>query len=222
MTSDRSRILVVDDEQNLQEMLQRRFARGGYDCVTASSADEAADILQREKFDLILLDILMPDKSGMEFLPDVLARYPDMAVVMLTAVTDTATAVRALRDGASDYVTKPLNMDQLVTRISRALDRRAGMLRDRDYQENLEKIVGERTERVEQRMREVTALNNLIRSQMDKILGGQEAYARLQSALTEFATQLEELARHAKVVGSDNDDALADLRQAFQDESPGE
>ena len=212
------RVLAVDDETNMRDMLERRLTRGGYKCVTAASAEEASQILQKEQFDLLLLDILMPDKSGMELLPEVVARYPDMAVVMMTAVVDTATAITAMREGASDYVTKPINLDQLATRLTRALDRQAGVLRNREYQQNLEKMLAERTERIEQRMREVTALNNLVQGHIQQSMGAEEAYAQLQTALAAFSNQLGDLAEQARVIGDQGSGAPWDLSSASLEE----
>jgi two-component system NtrC family response regulator len=124
MATDKISILAVDDDANIQGVLERRLTRAGYHCVTASSADQAAQLLQGEAFALVLLDIRMPGKSGMEFLPEIIDRYPQTGVVMVTGVADTATAEKAMREGALDYVTKPFNLDALGIRIDHALARR--------------------------------------------------------------------------------------------------
>jgi putative two-component system response regulator len=146
MTPGKASILVVDDEVNIREVLERWLARAGYHCVTASSADQAAQLLQQEPFALVLLDIIMPGKSGMEFLPEIIAQYPDTGVVMMTAVTDPAIAVKARGEGALDYVAKPINLDALSIRIEHALIRmehavaqRTLILQNRDYRLNLKR-----------------------------------------------------------------------------------
>jgi DNA-binding NtrC family response regulator len=155
MTRSDSNILVVDDNADFQELLARGLARAGYHCVTASGADQAAQLLQGEAFALVLLDIMMPGKSGMEFLPEIIARYPDTGVVMLTGVADTVTAVKAMREGALDYVTKPINLDELGIRMDHALARRALLLQNRDHQEKLERMVADHMGQLEQPVREV-------------------------------------------------------------------
>jgi DNA-binding NtrC family response regulator len=166
MAPDKVSILAVDDEANIRELLERGLARAGHGCVTASSAGQAAQLLQREAFALVLLDIMMPGKSGIELLFDITIQYPDTGVIMMTGVADTATAVKAMRDGALDYVTKPFNLDELTIRIEHALARRDLFLQNRGYQQNLERMVAERTEQLEQRVREVMALNRLLQEHL--------------------------------------------------------
>ena len=93
-----------------------------------------------------------------------------------------------MRVGAYDYVTKPVNLDDLGIRIERALERRSLRMENKEYQNNLENMVADRTERLEQRMREVGALNKLFQSHLNQVLGTQEAYSRLQSAISSFGT----------------------------------
>lgn len=118
-------ILAVDDEANILEVLERGLAWAGYRCVTASSAGQAAQLLQQEAFALVLLDIMMPGKSGMELLSEINVQYPNTRVVMMTGVVDTAIAVKAMLGGALDYVTKPFDLDELITRVEHALARHA-------------------------------------------------------------------------------------------------
>ena len=124
MKDGSTRILAVDDEENLLEILERILRRAGYDCVKAQDAYQAADVLERENIDLVLLDIRMPGKSGLELLSEIKSRYPYILVVMLTAIGDSRIAKRALLDGAYDYVTKPVARDKLLQIISLALHMR--------------------------------------------------------------------------------------------------
>lgn len=166
MSPDKISILAVDDEANIREVLKRGLAWAGYQCVTVSSAGQAAQLLQQDAFALVLLDIMMPGKSGMELLFDITLQYPYTGVIMMTGVADTATAVKAMRGGAMDYVTKPFNLDELTIRIEHALARRDLLLQNKEYQENLERMVADRTEQLEQRVREVTALNRLLQEHL--------------------------------------------------------
>jgi DNA-binding NtrC family response regulator len=166
MDPDKISILAVDDEPDIRELLQRGLAGAGYRCVTASSFGQAAQLLYRETFALVLLDIMMPGKSGMELLPEIIAQCPDTVVIMMTGVADTATAVKAMREGALDYLSKPFDLNILTTRIEHALARRDLLLQNREYQKNLEGMVAERTAQLEQRVREVTALNRLLQEHL--------------------------------------------------------
>ena len=130
MAQARPRILVVDDDELIREALATTLGRL-FECGTAQSAEHAAKTLQQEKFDLVVLDINMPGKSGMEFLPEIIARYPDLPVVMLTGLDDTATAVKAMREGAYDYATKPITFGEMAGRIENALARRELLLENR-------------------------------------------------------------------------------------------
>ena len=125
MTESGARVLIVDDDANVREALRRSLTRTGYRCFTASSAENSAPILKSEEIDLVLLDIDMSGASGMKLLPIISERFPDIAVVMLTGNADVSTAIWAMREGAYDYVTKPVSMDILSVRVEKALDRQA-------------------------------------------------------------------------------------------------
>jgi DNA-binding NtrC family response regulator len=97
MTDGKARILVVDDEPNIREVLDRGLTRFGYECVNAEATDAAARQLQQVEFDFVVLDLMMPGRSGIDFLPEIMAKQPDDAVLMLTGVADEATAVKAMQ-----------------------------------------------------------------------------------------------------------------------------
>ena len=122
------RILIVDDEEDMLEVLERGLTQSNYQCVTATSARDAYEILNRQKIDLVLLDIRMPDVSGMQLLPRIKTNHPDVAVVMLSGKDDMPTAVLAMREGADDYVTKPVAREELIIRIELVLGRRTLLL----------------------------------------------------------------------------------------------
>lgn len=210
MSNGSARILVVDDEESIRKLLERGLTQAHYRCATAQSAEHAAEVLQREEFDLVFLDIRMPGKSGMEFLPEITTQHPDTAVVMLTGVGELSTAVQAMRGGAYDYATKPLDLAELVIRIEHALSRRALVLEKRMYQHKLQAMVDELNALLEQRKREVKALNNLFHSHILQSDGAQNTYTRLQRAMADFGSELEGLATMSKII--DQDDAPAEYR----------
>src|SRR4026209_645839 len=111
------RILVVDDEPSMRDMLRIVLRRDGYEVVLAENGKAAIDRLQAEPFDLILSDIRMPDLSGVEVLRAAKAGNRGLVAFMMTAFASTDTAVEAMRLGALDYFTKPFSMDELRLKI---------------------------------------------------------------------------------------------------------
>ena len=216
MAGRKASVLAVDDELNARSVLFRGLQQKGYDCITAADTDEASKLLRGRSFDVLLLDLLMPGKSAIEFLGEVVSEYPHLAVVVVSAVADTTTAIDAMREGADDYITKPVSFDDLVMRISRALDRRTRLLQT--IQRGAETILDERMGHLRQRIQEVTILNSLLKSHFERSVAVEEDYARLQEALSDFATRLGELALQAQVIGPTNASAVSELRQALAEE----
>jgi two-component system, OmpR family, alkaline phosphatase synthesis response regulator PhoP len=117
-------LLVVDDKLNIREMLKDYLTAQGFRVVTAANGQEALYVARHEKPDLVLLDILMPELDGYQFLP-AFRRESDAPVILLTAKLEESNKVHGLELGADDYVTKPFGMRELLARI-RAQLRRAG------------------------------------------------------------------------------------------------
>ncbi len=116
------RILVVDDEESMRHFVSRGLRRRGHTVRAASSADEALQVLGEEAFDLVLLDLKMPGRSGMDALRDIL-RLPDAPrVVMMTGYGTIETAVEAIKTGAADYITKPLHLEDLGRAAAREVE----------------------------------------------------------------------------------------------------
>ena len=107
-------ILIVDDDTHINEMLEEALQNEGYSVLKAYSGTEAALVLSHTKPDLILLDLMLPGLSGEELLP----KIKDIPVIVISAKADTADKVGLLRAGASDYITKPFDIDELLARIS--------------------------------------------------------------------------------------------------------
>ena len=143
-------ILVVDDESLLRSILTQMLNRMDYEATAVHSAEAGIGVLRERRFDLALLDISLPGKSGVDLLDHIVEAYPDMAVMMVTGIDELSTALRTLRSGAYDYVTKPFQEDELAACIDRALERRRLMMENRQYQHNLERLVSDRTKALEQ------------------------------------------------------------------------
>jgi two-component system response regulator PilR (NtrC family) len=135
-----ARILVVDDERSMRELLAIVLGREGYEVVAAENGRQALDELERRPVDLLISDIHMPDMTGLDVLRTAKGMNPDLAGIMVTAFASTETAIEALRMGAYDYIHKPFNVDELKIVVTGALERR------RLRRENvlLKRVLGER------------------------------------------------------------------------------
>lgn len=143
----RSTILIIDDVEQIRVLLGELLA--AHDCVLAASAGEALAILETRRFDLVLSDINMPGTSGLELVPRILKRAPDTVVVMVSGEQTIETAIDAMRAGAFDYVTKPLDLRHVLAAVDRALTQHRMLVEKRLYEDHLEELVKERTAEVE-------------------------------------------------------------------------
>jgi two-component system response regulator PilR (NtrC family) len=121
--SNVSRVLVVDDEQSMRELLEIVLRREGYEVLVADNGRAALATLERQPVDLLISDIKMPDMSGVDVLRAARGIDPDILAIMITAFASTETAVEALRLGADDYISKPFKVDELKLRVRKALER---------------------------------------------------------------------------------------------------
>jgi len=143
-----TRIVVTDDEPMIRDIVARKLAAQGAECVTAVDGDTAKKAIADGGADLLLLDVRMPNCYGIDVLRDVREAYPDVAVVMMTAVADVKVAIEALRLGAYDYIIKPVDLNLLLLSLDRALEKRELLLENRGYQTYLEERVRRQTERL--------------------------------------------------------------------------
>ncbi|MFC1919617.1 HD domain-containing phosphohydrolase [Chloroflexota bacterium] len=141
MHTKQTTILIVDDEEPIRQLLYRILLKEGYQCETAEDAEQAMHKMRDLMVDLVILDIKMPGKSGVEILPEITNRYPDTAVIMATCVTNTEIAVQCMKQGAHDYLTKPFHNNEVVLSVSKALEKRSLKLENREYLQNLEREV---------------------------------------------------------------------------------
>jgi DNA-binding NtrC family response regulator len=124
VTSDVGSVLVVDDEFSMRDSLVHWFEKDGYRTGSAADGREALRLLEEEPWDAVLLDIKMPGMDGLELQRRIRQVDPDLPIVMITAFASVDSAVQALKEGAFDYVTKPIDPDQLSHLIRRAVERR--------------------------------------------------------------------------------------------------
>ena len=143
------RILVVDDEETIREIVCSMLTTASYKCRQASSGMEALALLESgEEFELMLSDLMMANLDGIGLLEKTKERFPEMPVVMVTAVHDISVALAAIRNGAYDYLLKPFEREQLLATVRRALENRRLKLENRAYQTSLESLVAARTEQL--------------------------------------------------------------------------
>src|SRR6266853_596276 len=127
MVEKSARILLVDDEQSIQTLLSYPLRKDGYEVVRAADGREALDRFSEQTFDLVVLDVMLPQLDGLEVCRRLRARSA-VPIIMLTAKSEEIDKVLGLELGADDYITKPFSMREFRSRVKAAL-RRAGMTR---------------------------------------------------------------------------------------------
>jgi putative nucleotidyltransferase with HDIG domain len=145
MTHQQETLLIVDDEAGIRRLLRQKLSGEGYQCKEASNSEQILNTLETDSIALVILDIKMPGKSGIELLPQIKSGYPDTSVIMATAVNEMNIAVQCLKQGADDYICKPFNLEELSLAVKRALEKRHLLLEIREYQQYLEERIEEQT-----------------------------------------------------------------------------
>lgn len=157
------RILIVDDEARICEVMQRRLSLEGYSCTVASNGKEALGRFYKDSFSLIISDIRMPEMDGIELLKKVKAANPRMMMIMVTAYAELELAVEAMRLGAYDFLTKPVDLEIVVLTVKKALEKKRLEEEIEAYHANLEHLVEERTLKLQQ------AYRGLKRAHLDSV-----------------------------------------------------
>ncbi len=137
--TDSGRVLIVDDEQNMCELIETDLRLRGLDSRWFTKAADAIDSLHREEFDVVLTDVRMPGTTGLQLCQQLSEARPDIPVVVMTAFGTLETAVAAMRVGAYDFITKPIEMDLLALTLRRAIERRQLMRQVRLLQATVER-----------------------------------------------------------------------------------
>jgi putative nucleotidyltransferase with HDIG domain len=142
----KGKILIADDEADIRELLGDFLEAEGYDCLLASDAFEAFELFKSNSdIDLVMSDIRMPGKTGLELLGEVKEIDNDVMVIMISAVKDIESAISAMSKGAYDYVSKPFKLTEVGLIAKKAIEKRKLVLQNKEYQKRLEKMVEERT-----------------------------------------------------------------------------
>src|SRR2546425_10719488 len=133
-------LLVADDDPGLRESLERTLTREGYRVVLAADGRAALERVQARGVDLIVTDLRMPGLTGLELLRAAKAIRPDVDVILLTAFGTVEEAVKAMKDGAYDFLTKPFRREQLLKLVDKALERRDLIEQNRALKKQLEDL----------------------------------------------------------------------------------
>ena len=198
----RGRLLVVDDEEPVVQLLGQWLADEGYSVRQALSFGDVQGAMQEAPFDLVTLDIMMPGVDGLEILQWLREHYPQVGVVMATAVSDLGTVLEALRAGATNYLLKPFNLELVSEQVARAMERQRLIAENQAYQSQMEK-------KVQAQLRSLREVNEQL----------QEANAGLQRRLEELERRAApgtggNAHRAARQVQGDVGQALAHMQRA--------
>lgn len=197
MPGEQVRVLVVDDEESVRNLLQRILQDAGYQVTTAANGREALYQVSLIEAELVLLDVKMPEMSGLEVLSKLSSDSPGICVIMVTAVIDTETAVNAMKLGAYDYILKPFDRDDVLQKVLGAIGRWKHQLQEKHRYLDLQKSITEKTQLMQEQFTEL--VNSLARE--NKLLhelastragGGKELISKLPKELQEPIDSVEE------------------------------
>jgi len=170
----KERVIILDDEASILDVLSEHLGNEGYECIITLSPQEALGLAEKPGASVLLTDLRMPEMSGIDVVQRAKAISSDLAIVVITALVDVKSAIRALRVGADDYVLKPFNLSEISLSVSRAIEKRNLILQSRKHQEELERRVREATSDLECANAELRAtkeyLENLLHSTVDAII----------------------------------------------------
>jgi len=137
------RILVIDDEPALRQSFTRILQKAGHDVTTAANGKEGLSLVSEHPFDLVYLDIRMPDMNGLDILKSIHEKFPELPVILFTAQPDLNSALEALRHGAKDYLLKPLKPEVMVERTELVLVDQQKERRKRELQQKIDALQSE-------------------------------------------------------------------------------
>jgi len=165
----RGRILIVDDIADNRAILGRRFQRRGYEIAEADSGSGALALIETERFDVVLLDVMMPDMNGVEVLRRIRERHSDLElpVIMVTGKTESRDIVQALTEGANDYITKPVDFAVALLRVSTQVARRQAEEQVRLANAALSRANDDLELKIAERTAELVLTNEQLRLAMD-------------------------------------------------------
>jgi putative nucleotidyltransferase with HDIG domain len=172
-SDDTVTIIVVDDEAPIRAALNRVLTKVGHTVLAAESGEEALSLLRSQMHaQVMLLDVRMPGMSGIEVVTEALEVEPDLSIIMLSGINDATTASICMQRGATDYLTKPIELKELNSAISRAMRRRHMRIQDRNISDWLREEVAERTKEL---LAERTKLEQITVATLEALVNALEA-----------------------------------------------
>ena len=209
-------ILIVDDDESTLRTLSLVFKKRGYQVATAETGQDALEKAKGKFFNLALLDLKLPDMEGAELLTPLKQMHPDMVLLMVTAYASLETALKALHNGASAYITKPLNLDAVLATISEALEKQRLVAENRSLYQEAQRELAERKRAEEESRRNSEKLQALIENITKAIAlttemrdpytsGHQQRVTQLAYAISEEMGLDKEIVAGIRVAGSLHD-----------------
>ena len=174
--------LIVDDDESVRSSLQRFLASIGHEVTVAADAASALIETSRRKFSCMLLDVRLPDQSGMDLLSSLIEREPHVAVIMLTGVNDAQSAAQCMQRGAMDYLVKPVDLQELERAIARALARRRDLMEQADTQAWLQREIVQRGAELRRERTNLEQISVATLEALVNALEAKDAYLRGHSA----------------------------------------
>lgn len=161
-------ILLVDDDVFIQDSIGGALEKEGYSVTIAGNGKAAIEKVEKQRFDLVLTDLVMPPIDGLGVLEKVKAVSPDTMVILLTGFGDLKSAIKAIQLGAEDYLLKPIDVEEIFFRVASCLEKLELKIKERRYREALEKAKGELEGRVEKRTAELAESNAKLKKEVEE------------------------------------------------------
>ena len=175
-------IMVVDDDEPIRSALRKYLTQQGFEVSTAAGGEEALKLLQKQRIACMLLDVKMPGISGVDLVPRIMDIEPNVALLMLTGVTDATSAALCMQRGAMDYLTKPIELSELSRAINRALRKRGAQLEQQNLSQWLKEEVTVRSAEVRTERAKVERLSVATLEALVNALEAKDPYLRGHSA----------------------------------------
>jgi two-component sensor histidine kinase len=191
---EKESVLVVDDDHTTCKILSRLFKRRGYDIETAYTGQETIEKAQNRFYNVVLLDIKLPDMQGVELLAPLKELHPDMEIIMLTAHASLETAMSALNRGASLYITKPLNLEEVLPPVKEVLEKQRLAMENKRLLQELKRELAERKSAEEKLKKYRDQLEEMVKERTTRLA---ETNEELQREIAEKELLLKEI--HSRV-----------------------
>ena len=202
------RLLIVDDEQSILDFLERHLTSKGFRCDTESDGLRAIHRVKATRYDLLLLDVNMPLMKGTEMVSYIRRFDAEMPVIMISGMESIDLVRKTLRDGAYDYLVKPLNLDELDLSINRALEHGLMSKQLKRYQQNLERQVSDRTKELAEAVDRIEQTYNATILALGSALETRDIETQEHGLRVAFYSHL-----MAGALGIDDPDQLTDIER---------